>query len=870
MEAFFTLAEISSKRSSFGKTCLDCGLFKGVNSPKMEPYGAFRKKIMVIGEAPGATEDASGRPWQGKSGRRLQIALKSIGINLFDDCVCLNSVNCFPTSNGKMRAPTGEEIGCCLHEKVLPAIEKYRPKMILVLGKNALSSVLSGRWDGGVLEMERWRGVCIPDREIGAWICPTFHPSYVLRMGNNPVVEMVWKQDLLRAKNSIGKSFPPSVELDHDVAVHHVGERLKDFCDGSKRISFDYETTGIKPQREGHRIMCVAVTREDRKTLSAVFPEDPKSPDLDGWKEVLADGKIRKMAHNMKFEQNWSRVWGRWNIRGWHWDSLLAAHVLDSRRNWTSLKFQVYLNFGVSDYVESIEGCLKADDSNAKNSIETFMSSDSRRDALLEYCARDSRYQFELSMLQMEDFFHRGEELFNAYRILHRGSLVLQRVEERGIRIDREKSDETRRQITDRIRDCEYGFRKTGIYEEWLRKYGSKLNINSNSQLGDILYNELDLEPSRKTPSGKGATDEKSLSELGLHDLDLLLASRKLKKVRDTYLRNWERENVHGRIHPFFELHSVRTYRSSSKNPNFQNIPKRDEAAMKWCRGVIFPSKGRQFLEVDYSGVEVRIAACLTGDPRLKQDVVEGDMHRDMAQELYLLDSVDKTHKGEWKLRQGAKNGFVFAQFYGDFYKNNVPLLEMWAEDAYLKSGVTAYEHLQSKGMIRLNSKGEIKDDSRFYEHVRKVESRFWNVRYKHYGRWKKRVWEDFQKTGVVKFPTGFVCSGILKENEVINAPIQGAAFHCLLESLVLIDYLLLKERYKSRIVGQIHDAIVFDLVPQEKEEVINLAKRVMECDIKEKWSWINVPLEVEFELFGVDSPWIDGETVEVIESGMD
>lgn len=213
-KGFFTAKQTESKSRPDGKTysCASCGLYKDVKTPKMKPYGEFKRKILIIGEAPGKTEDQRGLPWQGKAGRLLQrTLLNEFGIDIFQDCLCMNAVNCRPPDN---RTPTNYEVDCC-RKSVLNAIESYKPKVILLLGNSALYSVIGHRWKKGLDGIMKWRGWTIPDQDFGCWICPTFHPSFVLR-GEKEVVT-VWEQDLKQAFGKVDELLPkyeePKIEI---------------------------------------------------------------------------------------------------------------------------------------------------------------------------------------------------------------------------------------------------------------------------------------------------------------------------------------------------------------------------------------------------------------------------------------------------------------------------------------------------------------------------------------------------------------------------------------------------------------------------------------------------------------------------------
>jgi DNA polymerase-1 len=128
----------------------------------------------------------------------------------------------------------------------------------------------------------------------------------------------------------------------------------------------------------------------------------------------------------------------------------------------------------------------------------------------------------------------------------------------------------------------------------------------------------MKIKPIKTTESGAGATDEEALKKLDVPGLELILRIRKLNKIRSNIFRSiFVREQTNGFLHPSFDLHTVRTYRSGSSNPNFQNIPKRDTEAMEICRRAIIPRPDHMLIEADYSSLEVNIAACYHKDPVL-------------------------------------------------------------------------------------------------------------------------------------------------------------------------------------------------------------------------------------------------------------
>lgn len=449
----------------------------------------------------------------------------------------------------------------------------------------------------------------------------------------------------------------------------------------------------------------------------------------------------------------------------------------------------------------------------------------------------------------------------DAYELLHNGIQALAKVEQAGLRIDVEYIKNKKAEITREVNALEKQFLKTKFYKDWEQsRNGKAVNIYSPTQLGEFLYKEKNLKVFKQTLTGKGATDEEALRQLRIPELDTILKVKQLKKIRDNYLDGFEREQVNGVIHPFFQLHLVKTFRSSSDSPNFQNIPKRDKEAMDICRKAIYPRPGNQLIELDYAQLEVRISTCYNKDQKLIDDIIAGDMHRDMAIELFKIENFDKQKESHAYLRSAAKSGFVFPEFYGSYYKNcainlactwgQLPKTGRWKkgmgipfEDTFLA------DHLIEHGFTSLD---------KFTEHVRVIENEFWNVRYGVYTKWKRDWWELYQRNGYVETKTGFRLQGVMNQNDVINYPIQGSAFHCLLWSLIEGIKVQTIEHWDSRIVGQIHDSIIMDVNPRELKKVIKVMRCIMCHDIRQKWDWITVPLDIDVEIHPVDGSWAD------------
>jgi len=464
----------------------------------------------------------------------------------------------------------------------------------------------------------------------------------------------------------------------------------------------------------------------------------------------------------------------------------------------------------------------------------------------------------------------------DAYNLMHNGILAFQRAEKAGIRIDTNYCERKQNHLTRKEDRLLRLFKTTELAHKWKRKYKEKTNYNSDYQLGDMLYNVLQAEPPKRTSSGKGSVDEEALRQLDVDGLQRLLDLRKIRKTRDTYLENFKREQVGGYIHPIINLHTTQTFRPSTNNPNLANIPKRDAWMHKACRQALFPRPGHQLFEVDFGALEVMIAYCYHKDPNMYEYLTsdEADMHGDMAKQIFILDGYFERiqNAGGLKkvatlktLRDATKNGFVFPQFYGDYHGNNaISLACEWGKLPKGKwkkgQGIPMPDCYLSDHFIR----NGIKSFDDFVEHMKKIEEDFWNRRFAEYGNWRENWLEKYRENGYFDMFTGFRCKGVMRKNEVINYPVQGAAFHCLLWCFIEVDRIAQEEGWDSRLVNQIYDSMILDVHPDELEHVAWTINKVATVDLPNAWPWIQIPLEVEADACPVDHSWAMKESYEL------
>ena len=446
-----------------------------------------------------------------------------------------------------------------------------------------------------------------------------------------------------------------------------------------------------------------------------------------------------------------------------------------------------------------------------------------------------------------------------AYNLFHRGILSFSRAEQQGMCVDVNYIEKKKHQLTRKIAHLEEEFKDTPFFKEWEKKVGGEININSGTQLKYFLYTIKKYKPKKFTPSGAGSTDAEALAQLHIPELEILAQRDKLKRLRDVNLDGFLREQVDGVLHPFFNLHLVKSYRSSCNSPNLQNVPVRDEESMQTCRRAIYPRKGHQLLEADFKAIEVAINSCYNKDTNLIKYVSDpdSDMHADMAKQIFKIDDFDSNIPEHDTLRKAAKNGFVFPQFYGDYYKNCTEnLLCNWGKlsRGRFKEGQglpmpegNLSDHLMQVGLLSYSA---------FEKHLEKIEDDFWRNRFPDYAEWKERWYNIYKKHGYFDLLTGFRCSGVMGKKEVTNYPAQGTAFHCLLWSFNRIDEIMREEKWDSKLVSQVHDSAILDVHPDELEHVAKTIKRVTTVELPEFWKWIVVPLSIEFEKCEINEPW--------------
>ena len=367
--------------------CGSCGLFKTCESPKMEPYGKGRSRVLVVGEAPGQTEDEEGRPFIGKAGQFLRTQLEALEIDLDEDAWTTNALICRPPHNA---TPDDRQIGYC-RPNLLNAIQRFQPRVVLTLGRSALASALAPYWrDTGPLE--RWVGWPIPLENH--WLCPTYHPSYLLRM-RNPLMDRLFAEHLEQAFTieqdpPQASDYKSAIEILYD--EQEIYEAIRAINERGGWVAVDYETNCLKPEYPEARIVSCAISN-GKQTIA--YPWTGKAIVATGM--FLRSPTTRKIASNLKFEERWTRREFGCGVTFWGWDTMLAAHCLDNRPGICSLKFQSLVKLGVPVYNENIEPYLSSGSGHYNRIGEIDIKS------LLLYNGMDALLEWRLARKQRKE-----------------------------------------------------------------------------------------------------------------------------------------------------------------------------------------------------------------------------------------------------------------------------------------------------------------------------------------------------------------------------------------------------------------------------------------------------------------------------------
>lgn len=448
---------------------------------------------------------------------------------------------------------------------------------------------------------------------------------------------------------------------------------------------------------------------------------------------------------------------------------------------------------------------------------------------------------------------------------LHEGQMAMAKVESAGVRVDKGYLDKAIADVQKEIADDEAWMQSGKEWRDWKKAFGEKAKLGSRPQLAELVYGKWGYKAEALTATGRVKADKRELDKVDIPFVKRYVEAEEKKKACNTFLFGIRKEIVERGgdwfLHPSYSLNKV-TNRSSCSDPNWQNQPNRNERIARMVRECFIPRKGRYFVEIDYAQIEVRIAACYNRDPALVRYIKDerSDMHFDTALDLFLI-KPEQVHRKTMRLV--AKNMFVFPEFYGSVYFQCAPAI--WDQITRGKyrlgkdaDGPLVVDHLKSKGITRLGDcDPDARDDPKsFVYHLKKVEEKLWK-RFKVYKQWRYDYYDEYQRNCGMQSLFGFAWNNILlNRNDVVNYPIQGDAFHCLLWSLIRVQRAIERYKMRSLIVGEIHDSMQLDASPRELQDVLDICDDTMIRRLMKEHEWITVPIKTEVEVAPVSKSW--------------
>lgn len=571
-------------------------------------------------------------------------------------------------------------------------------------------------------------------------------------------------------------------------------------------FSFDTETTGIDANQA--ELVGMSFSYEHHKGYYVPVPEN-KEQALEVvaiFKDILENESILKIGQNIKYDILMMKWYGV-DVKGNFFDTMIAHYLLEP-----DLRHKLdYISESLLNYkMVPIENLI------GKRGKNQLSMRDVDPQKVSDYAAEDadvtlqvfSELQTQLKVTELEDLFHTIETpLIN----------VLAQMEYEGVRIDGDFLNGYSKKLETLILDEE-----KAIYEV----AGVRFNIASPKQVGEVLFDKLKIPYRwRKTNSGQYSTDVEKLNELASeHDIvNKILEYRKYSKLKSTYVDALPLmiNPKTGRVHSNFNQARAATGRLSSENPNLQNIPIKDEAGREIRKAFIPRDEDHILLAADYSQIELRLIAEISGDDFMLEAFHEGrDFHRATAAKVYKVEFDEVTPEQ----RRNAKT-VNFSIIYGAGATNLSRQLNIRRAEA--KALIDNYFE-QFKGLKAYMN--DTVDFARQHGYVKTLGGR-------------KRILRDINSR-----------NGLARSNAermAINTPIQGSAADMIKLAMIRIHKLLAEKPFKTKMIMQVHDELVFDVYKPELEELRNL----IIDNMKDALPGISVPILVEV---GTGLNWLE------------
>ena len=581
-------------------------------------------------------------------------------------------------------------------------------------------------------------------------------------------------------------SFETLKTTHHEYKLIEKEDEIKQICDyflTKEILSLDTETTSLSPIDAELVGLSFSVKENEAFYVPVPADQDEARKIVDLLRPVYESEKILKVGQNLKYDYEVLMKYGV-RLAGKMFDTMLAHYVIqpELRHNMDYLA-EIYLNYKTI-HIDELIGPKGKNQKNMR---------DLRPQDVYEYAAEDADVTLKLkNKLEGELKKYGAEELF--YNIEMPLMPVLAEMEMNGVTIDTQSLADTSDVLTKRMEEVE-----KEIYE----LAGAPFNIASPRQVGEVLFDKLQIvEKAKKTKTGQYVTNEEVLQSLkGKHKIvEAILEHRGLKKLLGTYIDALPKliNARTGHIHTSFNQATTATGRLSSSDPNLQNIPVRGEEG-KEIRKAFIPEPGCLFFSADYSQIELRVMAHLSGDENMIEAFREGhDIHAATAAKIYKEEMENVTRDQRTKAKR-ANFGIIY--------------------------GITVFglaERLEiSRDEAKMLIEGYFETFPKVKEYMEKAKEQARNQGYVETQFHRRRYLADINSANATV--RGFA------ERNAINAPIQGTAADIIKVAMIRIYNRFRAEGIRSKMILQVHDELNFSVYPEEKEKVEQIVLEEMQ-----------------------------------------
>lgn len=574
----------------------------------------------------------------------------------------------------------------------------------------------------------------------------------------------------------------------------------------SDTISFDTETTGIDPTQAELVGMSFSVVKNKAYYVPVEADQKKAQKLVDQFKKLLEDPKKKFIGQNLKFDILMMKQYGV-EMNAPYFDTMIAHYLLEpDLRHKLDILSESYLNYKMVPIEELI----------GKKTTGQGSMRDVPLEKIKEYAAEDADV-----VLQLYPLLQKEINTFKVEKVMKDIELplvaVLAEMENTGVNINADFLKDYSKVLAKNILDTE-----KNIY----KKAGVQFNISSPKQVGDVLFEKLKIPYKwKKTSTNQYSTDEEKLTELAEeHEIvNLIMEYRKLSKLKSTYVDSLP-EMVNpktGRVHSSFNQARAATGRLASENPNLQNIPIKDEEGREIRKAFVPRNKDYVILSADYSQIELRLIADISKEEAMMEAFVKNqDIHRATAAKVYNV-PYDKVSSDQ---RRNAKT-VNFSILYGAGSTNISRQLGISRSEA--KELIDQYFNTYKGLKAYMNNVVQDATENGFVTTLM--------------GR--KRVLRDINSRNALAKSNS--------ERVAINTPIQGTAADLIKIAMINIHDKLKEGKYKSKMILQVHDELVFDVHRTEIEKI----QKLIEREMKNAIPGLKVPLEVGI---GVGNNWLE------------